>query len=242
MVRSHITCLLLLFLLQDAAFGQQTKPDTLFLAASRQYHQSLYDGSIRGQSRLYNGTEHRDYLSQNDEHPYFSLDDWQYGFIMYDDERYDSVALFYDLSRDQVITEHMLTGAKIELIAKKISVFTMNGHYFERLYKDSSGVISEGFYERLYNGNPTVYVKRTKVLTSRASGNELIYDFEERNRIFLKKDSHYYPVRSKKSVLKVLADKKQELRTMLKQEKIIYKADRERAIVRMAQTYNTTPR
>lgn len=242
MTRSFTTGILLLFVFQGAAFGQQVSADTLFLSSARQYQRSLYDGSIRGQSRLFNGTEHRDYLAQDDENPYFGIDDWQWGYIYYDDERYDSVALFYDLSRDQVITEHMLTGAKIELIAKKISAFTMNGHYFERLYRDSSGVISEGFYERLYNGDTKVYVRRTKSLTSRASGNELLYSFEQRNRIFLLKDHHYYPVKSKKSVLKVLDDKRSELRDVLKKEKISFKTDREHGIVRMAQTYDSTPK
>ncbi|MGC3944237.1 MAG: hypothetical protein QM762_06920 [Chryseolinea sp.] len=241
MTRSFTTGLLLLLLVQGAAFGQQASADTLFLSASRDYQRSLYNASIRGQSRLFNGTEHRDYLAQNDESPYFGIDDWQWGFIYYDDERYDSVALFYDLSRDQVITEHMLTGAKIELIAKKISAFTMNGHYFERLHPDSANMIAEGFYERLYNGDTKVYVRRTKNLSSRASGNELLYSFEERNRIYLLKDGHYHPVRSKKSVLKVLDDKRPELRDMLKKEKIKFKNAREHGIVRMAQTYDSTP-
>ncbi|HTF20543.1 MAG TPA: hypothetical protein VK658_20865 [Chryseolinea sp.] len=240
MMRRLITCPLLVVLLPVAALAQQARPDTLFLAAARQYQQSLYDASIRGQSRLYNGTEYRDYLAQGDENPYFGADDWQYGYVYYDDVRYDSVAMFYDLSRDQVITEHMLTGAKIELIVKKISAFEINHHPFERLYRDSSGVISEGFYERLYNGPTKVYVKRTKTLSSRASGNELIYTFDERNRVYLLKDNQYHPVRTKKSVLRVFGDKKPELKSMLKDEKIKFKTARERAIVRMAQTYDST--
>lgn len=240
MARRIAMGLLLFFLLQNAAFGQQVGVDTLFLSAARQFQQSVYDRSIGGQSRLFNGTEHRDYLSHDEEHPYFGIDDWQWGHIYYDDERYDSVALFYDLSRDQVITEHMLSGAKIELISPKISAFTMNGHYFERLHRDSSGIISEGFYERLYNGDTKVYVRRSKILTSRASGNELLYSFDERNRVYMLKDQVYYPVKSKKSVFKVLSDKKPELRSILKKEKIIFRNERERGIVLMAQTYDST--
>jgi hypothetical protein len=138
-----------------------------------------------------------------------------------------------------VITEHVLTGAKIELVAKKISAFEMNGHFFERLYRDSTGVISEGFYERLYAGPTRVYVKRTKTLTSKASGNELIYSFDERNRVYLLKAGRYFPVRSKRSVLQLLSEKKPELRAMLKREKLKFKLDRERAIVRMADTYDS---
>ena len=190
---------------------------------------------------MYNGTEHRDYLSRNDETPYFGIDDWQYGFIYYDDERYDSVGMFYDLSTDQVIIEHMLTGAKIELVSKKISRFQMNGHYFERLYPDSARVIGEGFYERLYNGDTKVYVRRTRTLITKPAGNVLEYKFVQRDRIYLFKDHRYYPVKSKKSVYKVLRDKKQEVRAAMKGDRIPYKYDRERAIVKMVQAYDATP-
>lgn len=234
-------CLLPLLFIQVAVFGQSPRPDTLFLTASRQYQQSVYDASIKGQSRLYNGTEHRDYLSRNDETPYFGIDDWQYGFIYYDDERYDSVGMFYDLSTDQVIIEHMLTGAKIELVSKKISRFQMNGHYFERLYPDSARVIGEGFYERLYNGDTKVYVRRTRTLITKPAGNVLEYKFVQRDRIYLFKDHRYYPVKSKKSVYKVLRDKKQEVRAAMKGDRIPYKYDRERAIVKMVQAYDATP-
>lgn len=240
MIARMLTCPLLVVCLQVVAVGQVAKPDTLFLAAADQYQRTLYNSAIGGQSRLYNGTEHRDYISRNDETPYFGIDDWQYGFIYYDDERYDSVAMFYDLSRDQVITEHVLTGAKIELISKKISMFEINGHLFERLYKDSSGVIGEGFYERLYDGGTDVYVRRTRILTSRPASNQIIYTFEEKNKVYLRKNDQYFPVRSKRSVLNVMDDKRSELRSVLKEKKIKFKKDRERAIVLMARTYDSS--
>lgn len=240
MTPKYLTGALLAIIFHSAAMCQQQAPDTAFLASARQYQQSLYDASIRGQSRLYNGTQHLDYLSRNDEHPYFNLDDWQFGFMYYDDERYDSVAMFYDLSRDVIITEHLLTGAKIELISRKISAFEIGNHYFERILKDSSGTLTEGFYERLYNGTPKVYARRTKTLSSRASANQIEYSFDQRNRIYLYKDGIYHPVKTKRSVLRVLDDRKHELRAALKQQNIRYKVDRERAIVLMAQTYHTT--
>lgn len=227
-------------MLQNMVFAQATRPDTLFLTTAAQYQRSVYDAAIGAQSRLYNGGQHRDYLSKNDESPYFGVDDWQYGFIIYDDERYDSVGLFYDLSRDQVITEHMRTGSKIELIPNKVAMFEMNGHLFERLYPDSGDVITEGFYERLYSGSTPVYVKRTRNLISRTSSSEVLYSFEEKNRIFIRKAQRYYPVKSRKSVLRVLNMKPSQMRALLKREKLFYKSDRERAIVLMARAYDST--
>lgn len=218
--------------------AQPNRPDTLFLAKAATYQQSLYDNTIRGQLRLYNGTEYRDYLSRDEEHPYFGIDDWQYGSVIYDDERYDSVAMFYDISRDQVVTEHRTSGSKIELIARKIAFFTISGHPFVRLNADPVGVISEGFYERLYNGKTTVFARHTKQINSRAEANTIEYFFDERTRYYIYKDNIYYPIKSKRAALRAFGTKRVELKSMLRKEKIKFRRDRQNALVKMARTHD----
>ena len=235
-MRSVFTSFLLLFV--SIAFAQEVKQDTSFLASARAYQISVYDQYIKGQARLYNGTEYHDYLSHNDEHPYFGVDDWSNGSIIYDDESYENVSMFYDLSRDRLITEHMLSGAKIELVTDKISQFIIAGHTFVKLHRDESKVIQEGFYELLYSGKTKVYARREKLLHSQASANDIEYSFEEKTRLFIFKDGTYHSVKSKGSVLDVYKDRKQELRSALSRNKIKYRSNREAAIVRMAAEYD----
>ena len=125
--------------------GQAANTDTTFLTLAKKNQEEIYNGFIYGQSRLYNGSEHRDYLSRDEEHPYFGADDWSYGDILYDDELYKNVPLFYDLSRDKVISEHVLNGAKLELVSEKISRFSMGGHTFVKLQKDQNNIIAPLF-------------------------------------------------------------------------------------------------
>jgi hypothetical protein len=181
-------CLIGLLFLAIQCVGQQLPADTLFLTTAKNNQIKLYTDYIAGQTRLNNGSEHRDYLSRNDEHPYFGVDDWAYGTIIYDEEFYENVPLFYDLNRDKVITEHSINGAKLELISEKIVRFSMAGHTFQRLKRDESKIISEGFYDLLYDGKTKVYVKREKSLQQRVESNDIIFNFEEKNRVYVFKD------------------------------------------------------
>jgi len=218
--------------------GQQLPADTIFLTSAKTNQVKLYTDYIVGQTRLNNGSEHRDYLARNDEHPYFGVDDWQYGSIVYDEESYENVPMFYDLSRDKVITEHSINGSKLELISEKIARFSLAGHTFQRLKRDPSRMISEGFYDVLYDGKTKVFVRREKALQQKVESNDIIFNFQQKNRVYVLKDSVYHPVRKKSSLLDVFGDKKQEVRAFLNKRGTKYKADRENAIARVAEFYD----
>jgi hypothetical protein len=220
------------------SFGQQSSLDTTFLTSARANQVKLYTDFIQGQTRLNNGSEYRDYLSHNEEHPYFGVDDWAYGTIIYDEEIYEDVPMFYDLSRDKVISEHSLNGAKLELISEKISFFTLGTHTFVRLAADEAKTITPGFHERLYDGKTKVYVRREKSLQQKVESNDIIYKFDEKNRIYIQKNGVYHPVKSKNSVLEVFNDRKQEIRAFMKKNGGITKSDRENAIARVAAFYD----
>jgi len=232
------TCTMLSFLTTIQCVAQLSRPDTAFISAAKSNQKQLYKKFIHGQSRLNNGSAYRDYFSKNDEHPYFGVDDWAYGYIIYDDELYTDVAMFYDLSRDKVIAEHSLSGTKLELVSEKIKQFSLADHVFIRLGKNESSIIPEGFFELLYDGTTKVYARREKILNEKIESNEIITKFDDLNRIYIQKDGTYFFVNKKKSVLDVFIDKKQELKTFLTKNKINYNGDREKAIVRMAEFYD----
>jgi len=226
------------FLISGHCFAQYAKPDTAFLTLAKKHQEKLYDQFIHGQSRLYNGSEYRDYLSRNDEHPYFGEDDWAYGDILYDDEVYKNVPMFYDLSRDKVITEHILNGAKLELVSEKIMRFSLADHTFVRLRRNETRTISDGFYEVLYDGVTKVYARREKTLQQKVESNDIISRFEENNQLFILKNGIYFPVNKKGSVLEVFRDRKQDLKSLLNKNKINFNADRETGTVRLAEFYD----
>jgi hypothetical protein len=189
--------------------GQHLPADTIFLTSAKNNQVRLYTDYIVGQTRLNNGSEHRDYLARNDEHPYFGEDDWQNGSIVYDEESYENVPMFYDLSRDKVITEHSINGSKLELISEKVARFSLAGHTFQRLKRDEAKIITEGFHDVLYDGKTKVYVRREKALQQKVESNDIIFNFQQKNRVYVFKDGVYHQVKKKSTLIDVFEDKKQ---------------------------------
>ncbi len=217
--------------------SQRATTDTAFLAISKKKSISLYTESIQRQSRLYNGTDYIIYLPKYEEHPYFKSDDWTYGSITYWGDLYENVALLYDLTIDQVITEHN-RGNPIKLIAEKIDAFAILDHSFVRLQRDSSNSISEGFYDRLYDGAVKVFAKHQKIHREKLDAKEIIPRFDESTRYYIYKDGAYNSVKSKGSVIQVFENHKQEVKNFIRKNQIRFKNNRDVAIVRITKFYD----
>lgn len=199
--------------LSTIAQGQNTIPDTAFVSRSIAFARSVHAVNSKMQSPLYNGSQHAAYNPIEEEHPYFMSYDWLNGSIEASGERFDSVSLMYDLTTDKVITEHF-SGAYLELIATKVSGFTINGHLFRRFQTsdDTRRSISEGFYEILYDGKTKILKRHTKTFNQTVKSNEIINSFDEKTRYFVVKNRAFYPIRSRSGLIKILSDQKPELR------------------------------
>lgn len=230
--------ILVLIHLQTSSYSQSAPLDTAFLADSRKKIVSLYAASIQQQSRLYNGTDYVLYSSRDEEHPYFNLDDWIFGSITYWGELYENVPVMYDLSTDQVVTEHN-RGNPIKLIPEKVDGFVIADHTFQRLMSNDTLKIAEGFYERLHDGTTKVYAKHQKVYREDITAREVIPRFEESTRYFILKNGVLSQVKKKGSVLDTFEDRKQEVKTFMKKNRIRFKDNRAAAIVRVAEYYDT---
>jgi hypothetical protein len=231
--------LLIPFLQLSLCYSQQAQPDTTFLSRANKKSIARYSQSIQHQSRLFNGSDYVVYLPKEEEHPYFKIDDWVTGSIVYWDERYDNVSLLYDLSIDQVIAEHE-GGNPIKLIGEKVQRFSISDHTFVRLKKDSDNKISDGFYDELYGGNIKVYAKYQKRQQETIVGQEIIPRFDESNRYYIFKDGSYHIVKNKSSVLEVFVDRKQAVKEFIRKNRIRFKNNREEAIERIAEFYDTS--
>jgi hypothetical protein len=240
LMRSRIYRIFTGLLLLSPAFCycQATKIDTSFLAQSKTKSIALYTATIQHQSRLYNGSDYIIYLPKDEEHPYYGTDDWTSGSIVYWEELYENVPLLFDLSIDQVIAEHE-RGSPIRLVPEKVQRFTILGHTFIRLYRDDKNRISDGFYDQLYNGKSKVYAKHSKTYRETLESHKVIPHFDEGVRYYLVKDGNFHVVKSKASVLQVLSDRKSEVKSFLRKNRIRYKDNREKAIVRVTEFYDT---
>ena len=218
----------------------QTEEDTAFVTTAQANTRMLYNKLLGGQSRLFNGSRYVPPKQTFEQHPYFLSEDWITGSLFYDGEYFHDVPLMYDLASDVLITEHFPSGHPIRLVPEKLDHFSVDNHFFEKIINDSvSGTLpGTGFYEVLYQGESKVVASRSKFLREKIEGTVVTITYEEKNRYFILRNGVFFPVRSKGSVLKLMDDRRQELKKYLKQKKIVFSDNRERALKTLAEHYD----
>jgi len=215
-------------------FGQNFSKDTLFLAEAKKSIINRYATSIGGQSHLYNGSAYTEYVSQRDEHPYF-IDEWIEGSVTYDGEFHQNVPILYDISLDRVIIDNAFSVKKVMLVNEKVSAFTIGERRFVHIV---DGALPAGHYELAYDGNVKVYGRYRKTLQSKAVDYNVFNVFDEKKLYYIYKDGKFTSVRGKGSVVKVLGDKKKELKKFIRDNRLAFGSDRVRDMSRVAQYYD----
>jgi len=235
-----IPALLLLMLLSGTVFPQAAR-DTLFVAVSRQNTTAIYLKAMHTQSRLYNGSKYSPPDHTLEEHPFFHSADWITGTVYYDGELFTNVPLMYDLAGQMLVTEHAANGHAIRLVEEKLAHFTLDGHYFERIINDSvaNSLPSTGFYEVLYQG-PTKLVKRHQSsLREQIISGSVERSYDEKSKFFLMRNGTFFPVKNKASLLKLLSNRKNELKKFFRQRRLSFSENRELTLKSLAEHYDT---
>ena len=232
--------LTLIVIVPSLCSGQDSQRKTPLLDSAVQNAYAIYSSSIGGNSHLLNGVEYKDYdiHSYDIGHPYFISDDWEYGTINYDKQVYHNVDIMYNIVRDKVIIDQPQGHFKLELIDEHLASFTLQGHNFVRLVKDSTADIRTGYYDLLYDGKTKVYAKRRKEIQENLSSRTVISEYNERDIYYIYKNGKYFTVRSKPAVLKVFVERKTMLRKHLSKLKIRFKKNKDLVLVESAKFYD----
>ena len=229
------------FLFPAPVLCQTQSLDTGFLFSALQHTKEIYSNSIGSQSHLYNGVYYKEYNARSTDRgiPYFESDDWVEGTVEYDGENHEHVSILYDLVNDKVVIEHGTRGVKLQLIDEKLSYFTLPGHFFVRLVRDSlrNATIQSGYYDLLCNGETKFYVRWHKNYLQTIEGLEIQSIFTDHNSYYIFKNGSYFPVRTKSSVLEVLQDNK-SLRKFIRKNNINFRKNRVKAITSIVRFYN----
>lgn len=231
---------LLLLSLAYPAFPQ-SGPDTAFVSAAIHNTRNVYRTAIGTQARIFNGSKYLAPDYSDDYHPFFLSDDWLTGDVFYDGEYFQDIALMYDLSSGQLITEHLSSGQSIQLVWDKLEHFTISDQYFEKIDPASAGgtLPQTDFYNVLYAGTIKLVARRQKFLREKIVSTTVERSFEEKYRYFLYKNGVYFPVKNKGSIMKLMSDKKQEMKRFFKQQALPFAQNRETLLTRLAKHYDS---
>jgi len=244
-IENRISFLLTLMMLTSPAlFGQGASIDSTFVERSLGNAIAMYTVSIRDQALLFNGVESKALPEPYEGFPFFGSEYVEPGSILYDGELYKNIPLQYDLVKDELIIEHYDQKGYVSMIKPhqtKVASFQLLDHTFIRIIGDSTaGVLRDGFYDVLYDGDIKVLAKRKKNVSEDISLSQLTVSFIEKNNYFIAKGGKYYSVKNKGSMIKVLQDQKKSLNQFVSKNKLNFKSNREQAMVKLAAYYDQT--
>jgi hypothetical protein len=220
--------------------AQPTVSDTASRRMALQQATAFYFQSVGESAFLNYGREVIDYPDKPGSHPFYLEDRFVDGSINGFGVTYNDIPVKYDIVHDKLIVLDFNKIFKVEQVSERIDSFQLLGHGFVRLTADSmeqSGIVT-GFYDRLYMGKSVaLFAKRKKIPSELIKEGHSDLSFKERNYYFIRKDDIYYPVSDKSSIMNVLKDKKKELDSFLKKDKIKFNKNRELSMTMLAEHY-----
>ena len=200
---------------------------------------SLYYEKLGQESPLYNGSEYLEYAYTLQEgHPFFQMADFVAGDIDLNGMIFRGVPILYDIVKDQVIIQDFQRVYKINLPADKVEWFSVLGHQFIHIARDSADQVKTGFYDQLYKGKTALYARREKRILEKYSNVQISKEVISQNLYYIKKDGVYHTIKNKSSLLAVLKNKKKEVQQYLKTNDIKFKREPERAMITAVRYYD----
>lgn len=196
----------------------------------------LYFANQRETLAIHNGRVFYGYPGTVD-HAFYPETGWQNGSVLYDGIWYKDISLMYDIYKDEVVILHP-TATPIRLFSERVQQFIFQGQTFVRLNPAKNNILKSGFYQRLTEGNVTIFVRRYKKLEENIVDLAIERRFVSSNQYYVLKDGNYYAINKQKSLLELLKDSRQNIVQHLKQEKLRYKDNKEKTIVQIAEFYN----
>lgn len=232
------------FLFFSAASAQDFVKDTAVKTASflavNSYHQFLTP-----ETGLYNGSEYtyNTYypLTINEGNPFFQSNKFDTGSVFYNNVLYENVPLLFDVIKVEVLTNDPSKVYIIRLNNERISWFTIWKNTFVRIVTDSTSnpQVQTGFYDLLYQGKTSLYENVSKTIKENSASIQGINRYVvESDEYFIKKDSRFYKVKNRKSLMGILSNKKKELTQFIKKNKLNVRKNTTYALAKIVAFYD----
>ena len=213
----------LLFLLSGLfsfllCFCQNVKTDSLTTVQVKNVI-ALYDQYTDGNAPIYNGTQYYYYTFKMDGNPFFQASDISPGWITYGGKKYEPLSMLYDITRNEVVILLPDSNSRIVLHNDFIDSFHLAGHTFISLREDhQQNLYNTGFYDLLYNGHVQLLARRTKTMQLILKENPVVTAMYSKDFFYIHKLGLYYFITDKKDVLRLLSDKKAEIKKMIRRQ------------------------
>lgn len=203
-----------------SSISQEVRNDSLIGNQAKEMV-ALYKDYTDGNAPVYNGGAYIEYLFRMDGTPFFHDKNLSPGWISYDGEKYDPVPMLYDLTRNEVVILLPDSNSRAVLLNEFIDSFQLAGHTFLNLKEDhTQNLAVAGFYDVLHNGKVQLFARRIKIISEIFSENRVVRVMVPKDFFYIHKSGLYYLVSDKKDVLRVLSDRKSDIKKMMRSRRI----------------------
>jgi hypothetical protein len=153
--------------------------------------------------------------------PYFLSGEYLNGDITFNGRVFRDRTFKYDIYNDEIvlwINSSTIIILNKEMVDRFDINYLNNKYHVENMGEDSTSVL-KGYVNVYYDGPTALYVKYRKEIEILAVDNK--YDlFVQLHKIYIRKDGEPVQISGKREMFKLLADKKTELRSFIKQNKL----------------------
>lgn len=184
---------------------------------SEDAHYKAYDEYIGLEnSEINNGPSFRQqYRTLDRSHMFFETPEFLEGQVEYKSQAYEAM-LKYDIMNDLVVVKYIDNSKSfpISLNASLVDKFKIAQRAFVRLEGNDEleFVYRNGFFEEAFKGeNFEFYIKHRKRLKKNTSRSQVYYFFIEEIIYIFKYDNHFYEIRKKRDIAKVVPHFKKEI-------------------------------
>ncbi len=238
MVRITIFIILLLCIISQTLPAQQEREQD---QNSFAHLEKLYRHAAGPDRRYINGSEYQDVYPGSTGHQFFLTENWYFGQLVMENRAYKNLPLKYDQCNDQLLCNHIHSSGSYVVVLNRtrIDSFIIEGHVFCKLAipDGTPSAAGEGFYELLSKGKASFYQKWEKRYSepSQHSGGSF-FQFRE---WYILNENKYYRVKRKKGLLKALGDREKEIRSFIRENRVIFVADDKAAVKKVVDYYNS---
>lgn len=195
------------------------------LVSTRLYNSEDY---VRGKLHYPKGTK--------DNHPFYPDFNWRPGYLEADGVQYKAPLLKYDIENDALILLKVINnqGYPIELEKTVVQKFSIDDHTFICL----SDVPTCGYYEELFNGVVSTWVKRTIWKKIDTQKDLKVHRYMINYLFVIRKEQTYFEIKNLRGLYRILDNQRQELKEFKKEYRLSFNDDPTGTVKKITEYYH----
>ncbi len=230
-----LTTLFTVFIICLLSVQSQPSADSSIYLKSVQKSKDVYKTFIAENSHLYAGNEYFKPSTQGQKligTPYFHTDSFLVASVFYDDKRYDSILLHFEIPDNALVLTNPVTNTSYQLLNEKVAYFIIDHHEFDKLdVKAALAMHTNKLYaEKIYTGKETIWGIYEKKFTLSSKAEDQTATYLDYNEYYLEKENTFYEIDSENKLVTLLKDHKSELKKFISKNKLKFKKDPENTL------------